>query len=316
MMMLEKNNLEIAAYMEEWLAHEVVKASGPHLRSLCLAAASVLSVAWLTSVPASAHHEAMFGPQSSAVLSPGVFLSAQVFTRQNGEHDGDRNHETTAVFSAGFQPARKPLSFTLVLPITVVGGAGMPSRRGFEDTVLSARYRLNANGVTSTLGLDESYAMVVGGVEVPTGTFDHAFGHGPVGEIAAGLFSMERRPLSIIGYAYYHHTGEYQGVRESGNLFAGVGTAWTPIDNDVTGKILSVQVGLSHERTFAVEVDGIPLADSGGSGVFVHPGLVMATTPHLQFFALVSLPVTQTWAAPADRQRFRFGAGTIVILGH
>jgi hypothetical protein len=88
------------------------------------------------------------------------------------------------------------------------------------------------------------------------------------------------------------------------------------IDNDVTGKILSVQVGLSHERTFAVEVDGIPLADSGGSGVFVHPGLVMATTPHLQFFALVSLPVTQTWAAPADRQRFRFGAGTIVILGH
>jgi hypothetical protein len=67
---------------------------------------------------------------------------------------------------------------------------------------------------------------------------------------------MEKRPLSLIGYAYYHHTGEYQGLRQSGNVFAGVGTAWTPIDDDETGKIFSVQVGL------------IPLPDSGGSGVF------------------------------------------------
>ena len=93
-------------------------------------------------------------------------------------------------------------------------------------------------------------------------------GRGPVGEIVAGLFSMEKRPLSLIGYAYYHHTGEYQGLRQSGNVFAGVGTAWTPIDVDESSKIFSVQVGLSHERTFAIEQDGIPLPDSGGSGVF------------------------------------------------
>ena len=283
-------------------------------RRLCFVAVFILT-AELTSSPARAHHEAMFGPQSSSVLSPGIFLSAQVFTRQNGERDDNTNHETTTVFSAGLRPTTKPLSFALVVPITVAGGAGEPSKHGFEDALLSARYRLNADGVASSLGLDESYAMVVGGIEVPTGTFDHPFGRGPVGEIVAGLFSIEKRPLSLIGYAYYHHTGEYQGLRQSGNLFAGVGTAWTPIDDDVTGKIFSVQVGLSHERTFAIEQDGIPLPDSGGSGMFVHPGLVVGISPRIQFFSLLSLPIAQTWNAEDDRQRFRFGAGTIVILG-
>ena len=277
--------------------------------------AVVLSVTGLLAVPASAHHEAMFGPQSSAVLSPGAFLSAQVFTRQNGGRDDDKNHETTTVFSAGLRPTKQPLSFALVVPITVAGAAGTPSRHGFEDALISARYRFNADRVASALGLDESYAMVVGGIEVPTGTFDHDFGHGPVGEIAAGLFSVEKRPLSVIGYAYYHHAGAHQGLRQSGNLFAGFGTAWTPIDNDATGKIFGVQVGLSHERTFAIEQAGVPLSQSGGSGVFVHPGLVIATNPHLQFFALLSLPIAQTWHSAEDRQRFRFGAGTILILG-
>ena len=36
--------------------------------------------------------------------------------------------------------------------------------------------------------------MGVGGVELPTGTFDHQFGKGALGEIAAGLFSLEKKP--------------------------------------------------------------------------------------------------------------------------
>ena len=48
--------------------------------------------------PAYAHHEAIVGPQSSAVLSAGSFASAQVFTRESGSNE-DRRRLTTAVFS-------------------------------------------------------------------------------------------------------------------------------------------------------------------------------------------------------------------------
>ena len=186
--------------------------------------------------------------------------------------------------------------------ITVAGGAGEPSKHGFEDALFSARYRLNADGVASSLGLDESYAMVVGGIELPTGTFDHPFGRGPVGEIVAGLLSMEKRPLSLIGYAYYHHTGEHQGLRQSGNVFAGAGTAWTPM---MTMRPARYSACRSGSRTSA------PLRSNrmafrfrrAGSGVFVHPGLVVGISPRIQFFSLLSLPITQTWNAEDDRQR-------------
>jgi hypothetical protein len=265
---------------------------------------------------ASAHHEAMFGPQSSSVLSPGMFISAQVFDRENGQ-DGTKHRETTTVFSAGFRPFKaSPLSLAFVAPITHESFAGEPSTTRFEDPLISARYRVNANGVARALHVQESYVMGVGGVEVPLGNKDHEAGHGPLGEIAAGLFSVEKRPIAMIGYAYYHHTGQYNnGTRQSGNVFAGGGVAYTPIDDDARGHLFSMQLGMSHERTFAVEEQGKPLPDSGSHGVFLHPGLVFSTNPHMQFFTIVSLPLSQVYNSINDRQQFRFGAGTIFILG-
>ena len=264
--------------------------------------------------PAYAHHEAIFGPQSSAVLSAGRFASAQVFTRDTGR-DGDRRRQTTTVFSAGFQPFKRPLSVALVVPVSFIGttpSAG--ARTGVEDALISARYRVESERFTQALRLDESYFMGVGGLEVPTGTVDHQFGRGAAGAIAAGLMSLERRPFSVIGYGYYHHTGDYKGTRESGNVFVGTGGAWTPFDNLQTGRLVSLQVGLSHERTFAQRQNGAALPNSGGSGLFVHEGLVLGLNEHVQLFALLSLPVSQQWRAPEDRQRFRLGAGTILIF--
>ncbi len=275
----------------------------------------------LVSTRAFAHHEAMFGPQSSAVLSPGIFLSAQLFDKETGKDDQKRR-ETTMVYSVGLTPTRKaPLSIAFVLPITFASGVSDPSTpnsasRGFEDTLISARYRVDAKGLAASLGLDQSYVMGVGGLEMPTGTFDHPFGKGAFGEIAAGLFSVEKRPIAAIAYVYYHHRGVYNGVRDSGNTFAGAGVAWTPIDDEARGKLFSLQLGMSHERTFASEENGVELADSGASGVFLHPGIVFATTPSLQFFGLVSIPLTQEWNSIVDRQRFRLGSGVIWILGH
>jgi hypothetical protein len=271
--------------------------------------------------PAFAHHEAMFGPQSASVLSPGIFFSALVFDKETGQDDLKRR-ETTTVYSVGFKPAKKvPVSISFSLPITFAGGAPDPSApgaatRGFEDTVLSARYRINAPGIASALGLDSSYVMGVGGIEMPTGTFDHPFGKGAYGQIAAGLFSLEKRPLAAIAYVYYHRRGVYDGTRDSGNTFAGGGLAYTPIDEEEKGKLFSLQIGVSYERTFASEQGGLVIGDSGGSGVFVHPGVVFSIAPTLQMFGLVSLPMSQQWNSVVDRQRFRLGTGLIWILKH
>ena len=269
----------------------------------------------LASSPVYAHHEAIFGPQSSAVLSAGRFASAQVFTRDTGDKE-NRRRQTTTVFSGGLQPFKRPLSIALVVPVSFIGNSpAARGRTGIEDVLISARYRVESERFTEALGLDESYFMGVGGLELPTGTVDHAFGRGAPGAIAAGLMSVERRPFSLIGYGYYHHTGVYEGSRESGNVFFGTGGAWTPIDDLSTGRLVSLQLGLSHERTFAQEQNGRALPNSGGSGVFAHEGVMWGLSEHVQVFALLSLPISQQWRAPEDRQQFRFGAGTILIFG-
>jgi hypothetical protein len=53
--------------------------------------------------PSFAHHEAIFGPQSSLVLSAPAYVSIQAFTRRLGT---EHNHlqETTALLSVGFSP--------------------------------------------------------------------------------------------------------------------------------------------------------------------------------------------------------------------
>ena len=237
-----------------------------HLQGLLIA----INAGLLAPPPVFAHHEAIFGSQSSAILSPGTFVSAQIFDRENGRGD-DKHRETITVFSAGVRPVKKmPLSVAVVVPITFASALGGPSSHGLEDALVSARYRFEADRLAASLGLEEGYAMGVGGLEIPTGTLDHAFGRGPVGEIAAGLVSLEKRPFAAIAYVYYHHAGVYDGERSSGNVFAGTGVAWTPIDDDASGKLFSLQLGLSHERTFAAEHDGIALTDSGGSGIFLH----------------------------------------------
>jgi hypothetical protein len=142
-------------------------------------------------------------------------VPAQVFNRENGLN-GIKHRETTTVFSAGFRPIKtNPLSLALVAPITRESFTGQPTTTRMEDPLISARYRLNADGIAKASGVQESYVMGVGGVEVPLGNKDHPSGHGPLGEIAAGLFSVEKRPIAGIAYAYYHHTGQYDKRRKT-----------------------------------------------------------------------------------------------------
>ena len=100
-----------------------------------------------TTAPAFAHHEAIFGPQSSAVLSPSAFLSAQIFDKEKGRND-DKHREATTVYSFGFTPVKKkPLSIALVLPMTFTSGTTEPSSHGFEDALVTARNGALVTGV-------------------------------------------------------------------------------------------------------------------------------------------------------------------------
>ena len=206
----------------------------------------------MSAAPAYAHHEALFGPQSSAALSPTLFLSAQIFDTQRGKGD-EKTHSTTTVFSGGVKPSRMPVSLSFVVPFSVETEVGGATRRGVEDSLFSAKYQRDTNRLSEALHLEQSFFMAVGGLELPTGNLDHPFGHGRPGTIAAVLMSLEKRPLALIAYAYAHRAGEYEGNRASGNVFAGGGVAFTPIDDEEHGKLFSLQWALRtkgpHEST-------------------------------------------------------------------
>ena len=275
--------------------------------------ALTFAAAFMSAVPAYAHHEALFGPQSSAALTAPQFLSIQVFDTERGKGT-DKTHSTTTVFSGGVKPFRVPVSVSFVVPFSVETLAGGGRRRGLEDSLVAARYRVETERLSQALGVDESYVMGVAGAELPTGSMDHPTGHGSPGAIAAGMLSIEKHPFALIAYTYIHRPGAYHGDRASGNVFAGGGVAWTPLDDEDHGKLFSLQLGASHETTSREHEMGAPVDLSGGRGTFVHPTVVFDIGTHVQIFNLLSLPVSQNWRDPDDRQRFRFGSGAIFKL--
>jgi hypothetical protein len=272
-----------------------------------------LAAIWLGGSPAYAHHEALFGPQSSAALTWPDFLSVQVFDTQRGKGD-EKTHTTTTVLSGGVTPFRMPVSLAFVVPFSVETAVTGHAHRGVEDSLLSARYQRDTPRLSEALHLEESFVMGVAGLELPTGNIDHPFGHGRVGSIAAALISVEKRPIAAIAYTYLHKAGDYQGDRASGNVFAGGGIAWTPVDDEARGKLLSLQLGTSYEHTTREREGGVPIEQSGGRGTFLHPTVVFDIGTHVQIFNIVSLPIAQSWRDPDDRQRFRFGSGAIFKL--
>jgi hypothetical protein len=273
-----------------------------------LVAAAIVAAA----APASAHHEAIYGAQSALAISAERYASLQVFSKQTGTR-GDRTYETTTVLSTGFTPRGGPLSLSVVLPFSVIAD-GSPLHGGIENAVVAARYRLPMPAVDRLLGA-ESYALAIGGVELPTGTVDYDFGDGPAALVTGGVVGIERRPVSLLAYGVVHRYAERRQVRDSGNTFLGTGIAWTPIDDEPAGRLLSLQLGVSHERTWREVVSGVPRADTGGWALMAHPTVVVAAGRRTLLYVSASTSLADQWNDPADRERFRLGAGTVVRLG-
>jgi hypothetical protein len=261
---------------------------------------------------AAAHHEAIFGPQSALVMSAEGYVTLQTFTRQTGPRT-DRRQETTTVLSAGATPfKRQPLSFSVILPFSTLSSAGA-SRTGLENALFGVRYRMDLPAVTAAMGGRESFALVVGGLELPSGTLDHEFGEGAFAAIVAALMSVEKGQFSAIGYAFYRRPGTHDRVREGSNVFAGGGLAWTPVDAD--DRLFSLQLGLSHETTDGERLNGVSVPQTGGSGFLAHPTVLFGPSQRVLFFGQTTLPVQQNWDDPADRERFRVGGGVILKIG-
>jgi hypothetical protein len=276
-------------------------------------AAALLAV---TATPAAAHHEAIFGTQSALVLTSSRYLTAQVFTRQTGD-DAERVQETTTVLSAGYSPAARPLSLSVVVPFSFLSESGPGRTRvGWENALVGARYRFDLFDVAGALSVDESYVITAGGLELPTGTLDHPFGDGAMAVIAAGLMGIEKGRFSASGYAFFRRPGEHDEIREGSNRFLGGGAGWTVHEDAATSRLVILNLGLSYETMFADTVHDAADPGSGGSGFFLHPTALIGVSPRLMLFGQASIGVRQDWKDPADRERFRVGAGAILALGY
>ena len=273
----------------------------------------LIAAAFAAATPVSAHHEAIYGAQSSLAISADRYASIQVFSKQTGPR-GERTQETTTVFGTGFSPGKGPISLSFVLPFSVIAAPGGPFTGGIENTVVAARYRVGIPALDRALGADSS-AMAIGGVEFPTGTVDYDFFDGPPALVTGGVLGVERRPVSVLAYGVVHRYAERHGVTDSGNTFLGAGIAWTPIDDEPAGKLLSLQVGVSHERTLREEAAGVAVDNTGGWAVMVNPTLVFATGPRTLVYVSATAPLADHWRNTLERERFRLGAGTILRLG-
>jgi len=275
---------------------------------------AVLLLAGLLVRPAfvHAHHEAIFGPQSSLVLSADKFVSVQVFSREAGI-SASKTRETTGLVSTGVRVSRRlPLTFTAILPYSWISPRGQAGTSGTEDIVLGLRYRHDLKGLQTQWDREGNFLMGMGAFELNNGTIDHPAWTGHLDTLAAALGSLEWREWSAIGYSVGRHNVEDSGGNKDGDMISvGGGLAYTPGEDFQTGRLLSYQAGWSLEHVSRDRVDGQPGLDPGGNAFFVHPTLVFSPGHNLLFFGMVSVPVWRDFEDPASQEGSRLGTGVL-----
>ncbi|MGV3525275.1 MAG: hypothetical protein ACO1RX_13675 [Candidatus Sericytochromatia bacterium] len=265
-------------------------------------------------LPARAHHEIIFGPQSSTMLTADRYISLQAFSRQTGS-DRERTQESNALLSFGFNPVPEvPFGFTVIAPsalISPLDGQG-GGKSGIEDIILAARYRYDLTELQSLWGKEGNFILGMTGLEIPNGAIDYEPFQGTLDTLGALMLSLEYGPFSGISYAYYRHSPtDFAGNKSGDNLFLGGGLAYTPIDEDM---LLSFQLGFSYENYYRNATGGEMDPMSGGRGLILHPTVVYSPGYGLQFFGVFSLPIWQAYANPLDQDRFRIGTGVVYMF--
>ncbi len=155
-------------------------------------------------------------------------------------------------------------------------------------------------------------------IEPPTGNVDHPPLRGVWDSMYAALYSIEDGAFSGIAYGFWRRHGTSDaGDHVGDNLFLGGGIAWTPVDDTTRGRLLSLQLGYSHEEYARNILAGTEVEQSGGRMDVVHPTIVGGIGHHWLAFAVTSIPVYSAMRAEAQRDRWRAGVGLIYLFaGH
>ena len=86
-----------------------------------------------------AHHEAIFGPQSTALISRKRFVSAQYYLSNEGRSPAAQTHSHIGVLSVGTSVG-KQWSVAATLPLEAERGAAEDNATGMQDAVVALRY--------------------------------------------------------------------------------------------------------------------------------------------------------------------------------
>lgn len=242
---------------------------------------------------AHAHHEAIFGPQSSTLISRKRFVAAQYYSVNQGRNGHDRHGSHIGTMGVGI-PMAEHWSLTATLPVEAER-EHEGTEAGLQDLVFGIRYRPQL--------APNQWMMAVLTLEPPTGNLEHrAFGTG------GGLvYGTESGHWSAIAYGLGRTEFSFENADQRGNrVFLGGGVAYE------TEKLpFSPQLGLSWEHTGQRREDGILLPASKTSALMIHPTLSKTLRKEsVQVFFVVSLPLAQR-SGNEGWQRFRIGSGIV-----
>jgi hypothetical protein len=284
------------------------------------AAIAIAGASLLLAGDARAHHEALFGPQSSLAVESEGFVSLQAHEHMFGLKD-TYDQETAYIVSAGISPVRDiPWSVTLVQTYTYENArtpqgnqTGPLSSCGGclerENLLASTSYRFDFTGLQRATGKDGNFALVSASIEPPTGEKDYAPFHGPTNYIFAAMAGVEWSHFSTVALGYYRlDTPDDTGSKKGNNWLAGLGFAYTPVDGP--DRMLSLQMGLAAEMHDPDVIGGANIV-SGGWEVFVSPTLVWMPAARTRFFLYAALPVGEDYKADYQVDLWRAGLGVI-----
>jgi hypothetical protein len=288
------------------------------MRSALVVFAAGLAGVWSGS--ALAHHEALFGPQSSLAAESQGFVSLQTHTHATGI-DGQSGQETTSIVSGGFSPiAGVPLGITFVQPFTYQTSR-VPSAAGTtgpfttcdgcfrrENLIVSTQVRLDLKSLQRRFGKDGNFALASLAVELPTGNKDYAAFNGPFNYMLAGMAGLEKGEWSTVALGYYRlNIRDATSSKKGDNVLGALGGAWTPIDE--RDRMISFQFGLGYEQHFADVAARTAVNPSGGWEILASPTIVVMPVERLRLFAYVSLPAVARYDDASQVDRWRAGVG-------
>ena len=240
-----------------------------------------------------AHHEAIFGPQSAALLSHPRFVSTQYYFSNEGQRPADLIHSNIGILSVA-APLRPGWSLSASLPFEIQGGSP-DAVQGIHDPVFGVRYTPDVGKGRILIGTLT--------LEPPASSLEvRAFGTG-----GGVLYGVERGHWSGIAYTLARTEHSFQdGVRRGNRLFMGGGAAF-----EARRLPFSPQLGMSWEHTTPRIEGGQPVQDSRSSVLMLHPTVVKTfRDEHISTFLVFSVPAAQ-WSGNEGWQRWRIGTGIV-----